>query len=135
MFEDTHLLLLRVLSTASEVLSFLQNFHQAAEYSLRMVDGYRCVCQRKNIQHEVVMKAGQLENVCVCFSKLYHHNNAQLGMAIMRAGVTHWHAGLIEVAHGLICRAFAILMITHGPHHPITKDLEVNTIPYATRCC
>ncbi|XP_056600865.1 histone-lysine N-methyltransferase SMYD1a [Triplophysa dalaica] len=96
-FEDTHLLLLRVLSTASEVLSFLQNFHQAAEYSLRMVEGY---------------------------SKVYHHNNAQLGMAIMRAGVTHWHAGLIEVAHGLICRAFAILMITHGPHHPITKDLE-----------
>ncbi|KAA0716222.1 Histone-lysine N-methyltransferase [Triplophysa tibetana] len=96
-FEDTHLLLLRVLSTASEVLSFLQNFHQAAGYLLRMVDGY---------------------------SKLYHHNNAQLGMAIMRAGVTHWHAGLIEVAHGLICRAFAILMITHGPHHPITKDLE-----------
>lgn len=49
-------------------------------------------------------------------------------MAIMRAGVTHWHAGFIEVAHGLICRAFGILMITHGPHHPITRDLEVNTI-------
>lgn len=55
-------------------------------------------------------------------------------MAIMRAGVTHWHAGLIEVAHALICRAFAILMITHGPHHPITKDLEVNTITCAIRC-
>lgn len=57
--------------------------------------------------------------------KLYHPNNAQLGMAIMRAGVTHWHAGLIEEGHGLICRAYAILLITHGAHHPITKDLEV----------
>lgn len=46
-------------------------------------------------------------------------------MAIMRAGVTHWHAGLIESAHGLICRAYAILLITHGAHHAITKDLEV----------
>lgn len=46
-------------------------------------------------------------------------------MAIMRAGVTHWHAGQIEEAHGLICRAYAILLITHGAHHPIAKDLEV----------
>ncbi|MBN3298300.1 SMYD1 methyltransferase, partial [Amia calva] len=56
--------------------------------------------------------------------KLYHPNNAQLGMATMRAGVTHWHAGLIEVGHGMICKAYAILLITHGPSHPITKDLE-----------
>lgn len=48
-------------------------------------------------------------------------------MAAMRAGVTHWQAGEIEIAHGMICKAYAILMITHGPTHPITKDLEVNT--------
>lgn len=46
-------------------------------------------------------------------------------MAVMRAGVTHWHAGLIEAGHGMICKAYAILLITHGPSHPITKDLEV----------
>lgn len=64
-----------------------------------------------------------------CFSrKIYHPNNAQLGMAVMRAGVTHWHAGLIEAGHGLICKAYAILLITHGPSHPITKDLEVGAI-------
>lgn len=63
--------------------------------------------------------------LCSALRKLYHPNNAQLGMATMRAGVTHWHAGLIEAAHGLICRAYGILMITHGAHHPITKDLEV----------
>lgn len=49
-------------------------------------------------------------------------------MAVMRAGVTHWHAGLIEAGHGLICKAYAILLITHGPSHPITKDLEVGVI-------
>lgn len=50
-------------------------------------------------------------------------------MAIMRAGVTHWHAGLIKVGHEMICKAYAILMVTHGPNHPITKDLEVpNTL-------
>ncbi|XP_056314862.1 histone-lysine N-methyltransferase SMYD1a [Danio aesculapii] len=96
-FADTNVHVLRVLSTASEVLSFLQQFQDAARYAQRMVDGYM---------------------------KLYHPNNAQLGMAIMRAGVTHWHAGLIEGAHGLICRAYGILMITHGPHHPISRDLE-----------
>lgn len=47
----------------------------------------------------------------------------------MRAGVTHWQAGHIEVAHGMICKAYAILMVTHGPTHPITKDLEVNVYP------
>lgn len=71
-----------------------------------------------------------LENtIYTCFlssiRKLYHPNNAQLGMATMRAGVTNWHAGLIEAAHGLICKAYAILMVTHGPFHAITKDLEV----------
>lgn len=57
--------------------------------------------------------------------KLYHPNNAQLGMAIMRAGVVHWHAGQIEEAHRLICKAYRILLATHGPNHAITKDLEV----------
>ncbi|KAH0627056.1 hypothetical protein JD844_002426 [Phrynosoma platyrhinos] len=60
--------------------------------------------------------------------KLYHPNNAQLGMALMRAGVTHWHAGLIEAGHGMICKAYAILLVTHGPTHPITKDLEAMRI-------
>ncbi|KAM4597611.1 histone-lysine N-methyltransferase Smyd1-like [Polymixia lowei] len=94
---DTHLYKLRMLSVASEVLSYLQFFSEAAGFACKMVEGYR---------------------------KLFHPNNAQLGMATMRAGVTHWHAGLIEVGHGMICKAFAILMITHGPNHPITKDLE-----------
>lgn len=58
--------------------------------------------------------------------KLYHPNNAALGMAAMRAGVNHWQAGLIEVGHGMVCKAYAILLVTHGPTHPITKDLEVN---------
>lgn len=48
-------------------------------------------------------------------------------MAAMRAGVTHWQAGEIEVGHGMVCKAYAILMVTHGPTHPITKDLEVNS--------
>ncbi|XP_028829485.1 histone-lysine N-methyltransferase SMYD1a [Denticeps clupeoides] len=94
---DTHLYHLRVLSAASEVLSYQLSFKEAAGYARRMVEGYM---------------------------KLYHPNNAQLGMAIMRAGVTNWHAGLIELGHGMICKAYAILMVTHGPHHPITKDLE-----------
>lgn len=46
-------------------------------------------------------------------------------MAMMRAGVTHWHAGQIEAGHSLICQAYRILMVTHGPNHSITKDLEV----------
>lgn len=57
--------------------------------------------------------------------KLYNTNNAALGMAAMRAGVNHWQAGLIEVGHSMICKAYAILMVTHGATHPITKDLEV----------
>ncbi|MEQ2162378.1 hypothetical protein GOODEAATRI_019151 [Goodea atripinnis] len=56
--------------------------------------------------------------------KLYQPNHAALGMGAMRAGVTHWQAGLIEVGHGMICKAYAILMVTHGPTHPITKDVE-----------
>ncbi|KAF3702398.1 Histone-lysine N-methyltransferase SMYD1 [Channa argus] len=94
---DTHLYKLRVLSVASEVLSYLKHFAEAADLTRRMVEGYM---------------------------KLYHPNNAQLGMALMRAGVTHWHAGLIEVGHGFICKAYGILMITHGPNHSITRDLE-----------
>lgn len=60
--------------------------------------------------------------------KLYHPNNAALGMAAMRAGVNHWQAGLIEIGHAMVCKAYAILMVSHGPTHPITKDLEVNTL-------
>ncbi|KAM3600542.1 uncharacterized protein V6R79_024945 [Siganus canaliculatus] len=94
---DTHLDRLRVLSVASEVLSFMRSFSEAAAYTRKMVDGY---------------------------TKLYHPNNAQLGMATMRAGVTHWHGGQIEVGHALICKAYGILLITHGPNHAITRDLE-----------
>ncbi|XP_044516368.1 histone-lysine N-methyltransferase SMYD1 isoform X2 [Gracilinanus agilis] len=94
---DTNIHVLRILSIASEVLSYLQSFQEASDYAKRMVDGYM---------------------------KLYHPNNAQLGMAVMRAGLTHWHAGLIEAGHGMICKAYAILLVTHGPTHPITKDLE-----------
>ncbi|XP_077334113.1 histone-lysine N-methyltransferase SMYD1 isoform X1 [Lithobates pipiens] len=95
---DTNIYMLRIQSIASEVLSYLQMFDDAADYAKKMIDGYL---------------------------KIYHPNNAQLGMSVMRAGVTHWHAGLIEVGHGMICKAYAILLITHGPSHPITKDLEV----------
>lgn len=95
---DTHLHQLRLLCKASEVLSYLRNFKEAAECANRMVAGY---------------------------AKLYHPNNAQLGMAIMRAGVTNWHAGNIEQGHNMICQAYGILLVTHGPHHPITHDLEM----------
>ncbi|XP_040915627.1 histone-lysine N-methyltransferase SMYD1a [Toxotes jaculatrix] len=95
---DTHLYRLRVLSVASEVFSYTKSFSEAADCSRRMVEGYM---------------------------KLYHPNNAQLGMAIMRAGVTHWHAGQIEAGHGMICKAYGILMVTHGPNHAITRDLEI----------
>ncbi|XP_029019508.1 histone-lysine N-methyltransferase SMYD1b isoform X2 [Betta splendens] len=94
---DTHIYLLRIWSSLSEVQAYLQYFDDAAEYARKMVEGYM---------------------------KLYHPNNATLGMAAMRAGVTHWQAGQIEVGHGMICKAYAILMVTHGPTHPITKDLE-----------
>ncbi|XP_059819411.1 histone-lysine N-methyltransferase SMYD1b isoform X1 [Hypanus sabinus] len=95
--EDTNLYKLKILSLASEVLSYLQYFEEAAGYAKQMVEGYL---------------------------KLYHHNNAQLGMALMRAGVTHWHAGLIEPGHAMICQAYGIILVTHGSTHPITKDLE-----------
>ncbi|KAI9536369.1 Histone-lysine N-methyltransferase smyd1 [Dissostichus eleginoides] len=94
---DTHIYQLRMWSTLSEVQAYLQLFDDAADNSRKMVEGYM---------------------------KLYHPNNAALGMAAMRSGVTHWQAGEIEVGHGMVCRAYAILMITHGPMHPITKDLE-----------
>uniref|UniRef100_A0A671UWF4 [histone H3]-lysine(4) N-trimethyltransferase n=2 Tax=Sparus aurata TaxID=8175 RepID=A0A671UWF4_SPAAU len=94
---DTHIYLLRLWSTLSEVQAYLQYFEDAAEYARKMVDGY---------------------------VKLYHPNNAALGMAAMRAGVNHWQAGLIEIGHAMVCKAYAILMVSHGPTHPITKDLE-----------
>lgn len=94
---DTHIYLLRMWSTLSEVQAYLQYFDDAADYARKMVDGYL---------------------------KIYPPNNAALGMASMRAGVNHWQAGLIEVGHGMICKAYAILMVTHGPTHPITKDLD-----------
>lgn len=46
-------------------------------------------------------------------------------MAVMRAGVTHLQAGMIETAHELICKAYRILLVTHGPNHSVTRDLEV----------
>uniref|UniRef100_A0A3B3ZQN7 [histone H3]-lysine(4) N-trimethyltransferase n=1 Tax=Periophthalmus magnuspinnatus TaxID=409849 RepID=A0A3B3ZQN7_9GOBI len=94
---DTNLYKLRVLSMASEALSYLRAYSEAAEYARKMVEGY---------------------------TKLYHPNNPQLGLAIMKAGVAHWHAGQIEQGHGFICRAYSILMISHGPNHAITRDLE-----------
>ncbi|XP_054614039.1 histone-lysine N-methyltransferase SMYD1a isoform X2 [Dunckerocampus dactyliophorus] len=97
---DTHLSKLRVLSIASEVLSYQRSFSEAAEYAGRLVNGYM---------------------------KLYHHNNPLLGLAIMRAGVIHWQAGQTEQGHSMICQAFGILMVTHGPNHAITRDLEVRS--------
>ncbi|XP_061593454.1 histone-lysine N-methyltransferase Smyd1-like [Cololabis saira] len=94
---DTHLSRLRVLSMAGEVLSFMHNFSEAADFARKMVDGYK---------------------------KLYHPNHPLLGMAVMRAGVTHWHAGQIEVGHAMICKAYRILLVTHGSHHSVTIDLE-----------
>uniref|UniRef100_A0A674NSQ3 [histone H3]-lysine(4) N-trimethyltransferase n=1 Tax=Takifugu rubripes TaxID=31033 RepID=A0A674NSQ3_TAKRU len=94
---DTHLHHLRVLSAAVEVLSYLRCFSEAAAYARRMVQGY---------------------------TKLYHPNSAQLGIAVMRAGVTHLQAGMIEMAHELICKAYRILLVTHGPNHSVTRDLE-----------
>ncbi|XP_068608844.1 LOW QUALITY PROTEIN: histone-lysine N-methyltransferase SMYD1-like [Brachionichthys hirsutus] len=94
---DTHLDRLRVLGVACEGLSFLKRFSAAAVHACKIVDGY---------------------------AKLCHPYNAQLGMTIMRAGVTHCHAGQIEAGHGLICKAYGILMVTHGPNHVITRDVE-----------
>lgn len=94
---DTHLYKLRVLSVLAEVLSYHRKFSEAAGYARKLVEGY---------------------------TKLYHPNNAQLGLALMRAGVTHWHDGQVEVGHKMICNAYRIMMVTHGPNHSITKDLE-----------
>ncbi|XP_017295634.1 histone-lysine N-methyltransferase Smyd1 isoform X2 [Kryptolebias marmoratus] len=94
---DTHLLRLRVFGVATEALSHLKKFSEAAEVARRMVEGYE---------------------------KLLQPNNAQLGMAMMKAGVVHWHAGQVEAGHNLICKAYRILMATHGPNHSVTKDLE-----------
>ncbi|CAL1615610.1 unnamed protein product [Knipowitschia caucasica] len=94
---DTHIYLIRLWSMMSEVQAYLQYNDDAAEYSRKMVEGYL---------------------------KIYPQNHAGLGMAAMRAGVNHWQAGEIEIGHGMVCKAYAILMVTHGPLHPITKDLE-----------
>lgn len=67
--------------------------------------------------------------------KLYHPNSAQLGMAAMRAGVTHLHAGTVEMAHELICKAYRILLVTHGPNHSVTRDLEVGDGGWGRVCC
>lgn len=75
--------------------------------------------------HHRILQSTDRNNANSAGRKLYHPNNAALGMAAMRAGVNHWQAGLIEVAHGMVCKAYAILIVTHGPTHPITKDLEV----------
>lgn len=37
---DTHIYLLRIWSTLSEVQAYLQYFNDAAEYARKMVDGY-----------------------------------------------------------------------------------------------
>jgi len=95
---DTHLSVLSVLALGMEASAVTHMSTQGAAYAARMLQGY---------------------------TKLYHHNNGQLGLATMRAGVAHWHAGLIEAAHGMICKAYAILMVSHGPNHAITRDLEV----------
>lgn len=86
---------------------------------------YLMLIERTGFQLEKVKNTTQIESH-PSNRKLYHPNNAALGMAAMRAGVTHWQAGQIEVAHGMICKAYAILMVTHGPTHPITKDLDVS---------
>lgn len=86
---------------------------------------YLMSIERTGFQLENVKNTTQIESH-PSNRKLYHPNNAALGMAAMRAGVTHWQAGQIEVGHGMICKAYAILMITHGPTHPITKDLDVS---------
>jgi len=95
---DTNLLTLRTLVLGAEASAVMQMFHQAAEYQRKMIEAYR---------------------------KLLHPNNGQLGLATMRAGVAHWHAGMIEAGHGMICKSYAILMVSHGPNHAVTKDLEV----------
>lgn len=33
----------------------------------------------------------------------------------------------------MVCKAYAILMVTHGPTHPITKDLEVKDSGFANK--
>ncbi|CAF87026.1 unnamed protein product, partial [Tetraodon nigroviridis] len=94
---DTHLCHLRVLSAAVEALSYLRCFPEAAAYALRLLQGYR---------------------------KLYPPNHAQLGVAAMRAGVAHLQAGMPEAAHELICQAYRTLLVSHGPNHSTTRDLE-----------
>uniref|UniRef100_A0A2K5L124 [histone H3]-lysine(4) N-trimethyltransferase n=1 Tax=Cercocebus atys TaxID=9531 RepID=A0A2K5L124_CERAT len=75
-FADTNIYMLRILSIVSEVLSYLQAFEEASDYARRMVDG-----------------------------ELYHQQ-CPLGMGVMRAGLTNWHAGNIEVGHGMILQKY-----------------------------
>lgn len=82
--------------------------------------------KHRNMRH-CILSSTDINNANSAGRKLYHPNNAALGMAAMRAGVNHWQAGLIEVAHAMVCKAYAILMVTHGSTHPITKDLEVQS--------
>lgn len=56
------------------------------------------------------------------YRKLYHPYNAQLGMAVMWSWLINWHAGNIEMGN-MICKAYAILLVTHGHFHLIKKDL------------
>ncbi|EHA99115.1 SET and MYND domain-containing protein 1 [Heterocephalus glaber] len=94
-FADTNLYTLRMLSVVSEVLSYLQAFEEAAHYARRMVDGYIS----SFITWVAFTAFDNLKAKCSLILgvwKLYHPNNAQLGMAVMRAGLTNWHAGNIE---------------------------------------
>lgn len=94
---ETHLSHLRVLRAAVEALSHLRRFPEAAASARRLLQGY---------------------------TKLHQPNHAQLGVAVMRAGVAHLHAGMTEAAHELICQAYRILLVSHGPNHSTTRDLE-----------
>ncbi|XP_076990994.1 uncharacterized protein LOC143661327 [Tamandua tetradactyla] len=88
--------------------------------------------------------------------KLHHANNAQLDMAEMRTGwiswhagyieealpplqfplgmvvmwawLINWHAGNIEMGSRMMCKAYAILLVTHGHFHLMKKDLEASSI-------
>uniref|UniRef100_W5LZ26 [histone H3]-lysine(4) N-trimethyltransferase n=1 Tax=Lepisosteus oculatus TaxID=7918 RepID=W5LZ26_LEPOC len=98
-----------------------RQYQQDFDMALQLVLKEKGVCAAQLV---AVPASGDRQKANISHRKLYHPNNAQLGMATMRAGVTHWHAGLIEVGHSMICKAYAILLVTHGPTHPITKDLE-----------
>uniref|UniRef100_A0A8C4Q088 Uncharacterized protein n=1 Tax=Eptatretus burgeri TaxID=7764 RepID=A0A8C4Q088_EPTBU len=97
MLADSHVLLLRSATLLADSLAYLQSPKEATQFALLTVTGYR---------------------------KIYPPFHATLGLAMLRAGMTHWQAGCIEEAHGLLCQAMSVLLVTHGPLHPITKDLQ-----------